>query len=138
MKLVSGLASGLMALCLVACGTTDEEPRTISKDAPIVSAPAGSLQGMRDRGSVVFRGIPYAMPPTGDRRWRAPQPLPAWEGVREAVTHGPACIQPAKEPGLYFTEPPEMSEDCLLLDVTAPENAEDAPVMVWIHGGTLI
>lgn len=106
--------------------------------APVVAAPAGSLQGMRDRGSIVFRGIPYAKPPTGDRRWRAPEPLPAWEGIREAVTHGPACIQPAKAPGLYFTDPPKMSEDCLLLDVTAPENAENAPVMVWIHGGTLI
>lgn len=106
--------------------------------APVVHAPAGSLQGLREGGVNVFRAIPYALPPLGERRWRPPAPMPKWKGVRAAQTMGVACMQPPMAPGPYNRGKVAMSEDCLTLDVTAPANARKAPVMVWIHGGTLI
>ncbi|MDP5279520.1 carboxylesterase family protein [Sphingomonas sp. DG1-23] len=106
--------------------------------APVVNAPAGSLKGLREGDAEVFRTIPYALPPLGERRWRAPAPMPRWRGVRAAQTMGVACMQPPMAPGPYDRGKVAMSEDCLTLDVTAPANARKAPVMVWIHGGTLI
>lgn len=106
--------------------------------APVVHAPAGSLQGLREGGTNVFRAIPYALPPLGERRWRPPAPIPKWKGVRAAQAMGVACVQPPMAPGPYNRGKVAMSEDCLTLDVTAPANARKAPVMVWIHGGTLI
>lgn len=138
MKLLLCLITVIAGSCLMACQSTQAGGQTTLNEALVVAAPAGAVRGLREGNANVFRAIPYAMPPTGDRRWRPPEPMPAWQGVREAQTPGPACFQPPKAPGLYYTEPPEMSEDCLLLDVTAPENARNAPVMVWIHGGTLI
>jgi para-nitrobenzyl esterase len=109
-----------------------------SPEGPIVHAPAGPLEGVREGDADVFRAIPYALPPTGARRWRPPAPMPAWHDVREARKAGPACIQPPMAPGPYHGDPVATSEDCLILDVTAPAHAHHAPVMVWIHGGTLI
>ncbi len=80
----------------------------------------------------VFNGIPYAAPPVGELRWRAPQPPQAWEGVRDASTPGPACLQGAVYPDISF---PKESEDCLTLNIHAPAGGERRPVMVWIHGG---
>lgn len=105
---------------------------------PVVRAPAGSVRGVLEDGARKFRAIPYAKPPLGARRWRAPEPLPRWKGIREAQGRGAACIQPPMAQGPYNRGEIDMSEDCLTLDVTAPENARDAPVMIWIHGGTLI
>jgi para-nitrobenzyl esterase len=81
----------------------------------------------------VFRGIPYAAAPTGKLRWRAPQPVAHWDGVRAADQFGTICTQPAPRSGA----PPKMSEDCLFLNVwTAAKSAGDKrPVMVWIHPG---
>jgi para-nitrobenzyl esterase len=107
-------------------------------DAPVVNAPAGSVKGLREGGATVFRAIPYALPPVGERRWRAPAPMPRWRGVRAAQTTGVACMQPPMAAGPYDRGKVPMSEDCLTLDVTAPANARHAPVLVWIHGGTLI
>ncbi|MBO9558951.1 MAG: carboxylesterase family protein [Caulobacter sp.] len=106
--------------------------------APVVNAPAGSVSGSREGSAEVFRAIPYALPPVGERRWRPPAPMPRWDGVRAAQTTGVACLQPPMAAGPYDRGAVPMSEDCLTLDVTAPEGARKAPVMVWIHGGTLI
>ncbi|MBV9748442.1 MAG: carboxylesterase family protein [Acetobacteraceae bacterium] len=105
---------------------------------PVVKAPAGAVQGVREGNVDVFHAIPYALPPTGERRWRPPAAMPAWSGVRAATAAGPACMQPPPGPGIYHRDLPAMSEDCLILDVTRPVRARLAPVMVWIHGGTLI
>ena len=107
-------------------------------EGPIVNAPAGPVEGVREGGADVFRAIPYALPPTGARRWQPPVPMPAWHDVRDARKAGPACIQPPMAPGPYHGDPVATSEDCLILDVTAPAHAHNAPVMIWIHGGTLI
>lgn len=138
MRTLVAVAAVLAGTFLMACESGPQKAPPALGDAPVVSAPAGLLRGVREGDAIVFRAIPYALPPTGDRRWRAPEPMPAWQGIRDAQVAGPACFQPPRAQGVYYTELPPMSEDCLLLDVTAPAGAEKAPVMVWIHGGTLI
>jgi len=100
---------------------------------------AGTVRGVREGDANVFRAIPYALPPVGERRWQPPTPMPSWSGVRAAQKAGVACMQPAMAEGPYNRGPHlARDEDCLTLDVTAPVDAHNAPVMVWIHGGTLI
>lgn len=87
-----------------------------------------------------FKGIPFAAPPVGNLRWRNPQPVTAWEDVREATEFGSRCYQPTFEQGFYAMEPQPTSEDCLFLNVWTSASSSDAqmPVMVWIHGGAFI
>lgn len=103
-----------------------------------VATDAGLIEGVAEGGIRVYRGIPYAAAPIGDRRWRAPQQAPKWEGVRSSVSFSPVCPQQGHYPPEAPPEP--MSEDCLTLNVWAPEGAADAklPVMVWVHGGGLV
>jgi para-nitrobenzyl esterase len=100
-----------------------------------VRTQAGLVRGNeRDaRGVLAFKGIPYAAPPVGQLRWRAPQPPTPWSGVRDASTFGPGCISALEND----QRPWPRSEDCLYLNVwTAAKQAnEKRPVMVWIHGG---
>jgi para-nitrobenzyl esterase len=110
-----------------------------ARDAPVVDAPAGRVRGATSGDADVFRGIPYAQPPVGDLRWRPPAQLPRWDDVREATTFGPACVQPpSPEHSIYYSTYASMSEDCLVLNIWAPRNAHKAPVLVWIHGGSLL
>ncbi|WP_245964860.1 carboxylesterase/lipase family protein [Trinickia dinghuensis] len=83
----------------------------------------------------VFRGIPYAAPPIGESRWREPQRLAPWIGVREAKQFGPRCMQ-MDGPSMTFRSP-SMSEDCLYLNVWAPAKSSEGtlPVLVYFHGG---
>lgn len=86
----------------------------------------------------VYKGIPFAAPPVGDLRWRAPKPAADWPGVRKADQFSATCMQtPYPEGSLYRSEPQPVSEDCLYLNIwTAAKSASDKrPVMVWIHGG---
>lgn len=86
-----------------------------------------------------YLGIPFAAPPTGEDRWRPPAAARPWTGVRQAVQFAPACMQPRSALGAFYADdPPLMSEDCLYLNVWAPKHATHAPVMVWIHGGSLL
>ena len=84
-----------------------------------------------------YLGIPYAAPPVGNLRWKPPQPVGAWDGVKHADKPGPACIQPARGPRSLFPDPfEERSEDCLYLNVwTTAHGGDTQPVMVWFHGG---
>ena len=103
----------------------------------------GSLRGSLEDGIHVFRGVPYAQPPVGDLRWRRPQPLEPWDGVREAVDFGPISMQPPRPAagpfaGIMGHSQERMSEDCLYLNVWTPGlDDRRRPVMVWIHGGGL-
>lgn len=95
----------------------------------------GSLKGTVQNGVRIWKGIPYAKPPVGEGRFKAPQDIDPWEGVRDATQFGPICPQPE---GLLFQsqEKVEKSEDCLYLNVFAPNSpGGNRPVMVWIHGG---
>jgi len=128
----------LMLAALTACAMLTG-PNAVARDnGPVANAPAGSVEGLREGNANVFRAIPYALPPLVARRWRPPVPMPRWKGVRAARAMGVACMQPPMAAGPYDRGAVPMSEDCLTLDVTAPADARKAPVMVWIHGGTLI
>ncbi len=106
--------------------------------APVIETSAGKLRGVAVDDLNVFKGIPYALPPLGASRWKPPVSMPAWKGVRDATQFGAACVQPKPRAGsIYADEPPEMSEDCLFLNIWAPTNARKAPVFVWIYGGAL-
>jgi para-nitrobenzyl esterase len=101
---------------------------------PIVNAPAGEVEGRLEGDLRVFKGIPYALPPTGSARWRPPRPMPRWAGIRNATAFGFSCFQLAS---VYTWVPVPMSEDCLTLNIWAPVDAHNAPILVWIHGGAL-
>src|SRR5262245_4857787 len=97
-------------------------------DGPQVTAPAGALEGTNDGTIRVFKGIPYAVPPLGNGRWRPPVALPAWQGVRPAKDFGPACMQPIwHSKSVYSQDIEPISEDCLTLNVWAPAEAKNAP-----------
>jgi para-nitrobenzyl esterase len=102
----------------------------------VVRIDSGQLSGVVDSGVVSFKGIPYAAPPVGDLRWRAPQPVRPWQGLRAATKVGPLCMQTVN-PQDNGVGPPPASEDCLNLDVYAPVSGKGGKraVMVWIHGG---
>lgn len=105
---------------------------------PVVEAPAGTVEGKTIGKVREFKGIPFAQPPVGPLRWKAPLPLPAWQDVRKAQSFGAACIQPRSAAVHIYANPPaKISEDCLTLNIWAPEKATGAPVIVWIHGGAL-
>ncbi|MET0198053.1 MAG: carboxylesterase family protein, partial [Rhodococcus fascians] len=94
----------------------------------------GQVQGIVDDGVAVWKGIPYAAPPVGDLRLRAPRPPTAWSGVRDATEFG--HIAPQTEHGPLPIDPGlTVGEDCLTLNVWSPAGARGLPVMVWIHGG---
>ena len=106
----------------------------VRTDAGYIS---GTVLGDPDKPLYVFRGIPYAAPPVGDLRWKPPQPLTPWPGIRECTVF--AAVAPAPLPPGSAVPPAGMSEDCLYLNLMTPaRNAGDMlPVMVYMHGGAL-
>jgi para-nitrobenzyl esterase len=113
-------------------------PLPAPESAPLVATPAGTLRGTAVGGIHVFKGIPYALPPTGPMRWKPPAPAATWKNTREATEFGFVCVQPKPQPAsIYSWGPKPMSEDCLSLNIWAPAGARKAPVFFWIHGGAL-
>ncbi len=108
----------------------------------IVNTKAGALEGIFKNGLYVFKGIPYAAPPTRNLRWMPPQPVKPWSGVRSAKDYGPIAPQnlmPMELVGAPSFEGQPQSEDCLSLNLWTP-GLDDArrPVLFWIHGGAFI
>jgi len=125
-------------MTLIAMLLAGAAPAAATDSGPVVDAPAGRVRGTSEGDVRVFRGIPYAAPPVGNLRWRAPVRLPRWSGERAAIGFGPACVQPQGGTATLYAGPPmPVSEDCLSLNVWMPAKAKNAPVMVWIHGGAL-
>nr|WP_297506984.1 carboxylesterase family protein [uncultured Caulobacter sp.] len=114
-------------------------PAAAQADQPVVRAPAGAFRGVAQGELRVFKGLPYAAPPVGALRWKPPAPAPVSAGVRDASDFGPACPQPKpRTGGIYASVLKSMSEDCLTLNVWTPAKAGKVPVLVWIHGGSLV
>ncbi|MHC4607658.1 MAG: carboxylesterase/lipase family protein [Planctomycetota bacterium] len=121
------LLAPLAALLLLAAAPRDT-----------VRIESGEISGVTvgEEGDVrAYKGVPFAAPPVGDLRWKPPQPVKPWEGVRACTDLGPPCWQPKQE--VFKNTSTKMSEDCLTLNVwTAAEKADEKRrVMVWIHGG---
>jgi para-nitrobenzyl esterase len=131
------LALAWVALCfsaVVLLPAASTEP--VRTDLGLIAPAANSPADVR-----VFRGVPFAAPPVGDRRWQAPQPAAVWDGMRRADAFGPVCVQPKGVGRLNVSVDlpgsPRIDEDCLYLNVwtAAARGAERRPVMVWIFGG---
>jgi para-nitrobenzyl esterase len=109
-----------------------------TSDPLVVPTTAGLVRGIaRPGGGAEFLGIPYAQPPVGDLRWRAPEPAQPWTGVRDAGKFGAACSQPLLDGAWNRYDVDHSQEDCLFLNVITPAwpAAKPLPVMFWIHGG---
>lgn len=133
--LVRMVALAGLGLSLAAAAPANPPPA----DPLVVSAPAGAVRGRAEGDIRAFKGIPYAAPPVGQGRWRPPSPAAPWTGVRNAAQYGPACIQPTPgAPNIYSQDIGATSEDCLTLNIWAPAAADKAPVILWIHGGSLV
>lgn len=108
---------------------------------PVVKTPHGAVRGRYERGIAVFRGIPYAAPPFGPRRFRPPEPPEPWDGVRDAGAFGPTAPKPPYSEAFaqYLSDPAVGGDGCLNLNVWTPEPGPGArlPVLVWLHGGAL-
>lgn len=109
--------------------------------APVAHTPLGDLVGVSQEGADAYLGIRFAAPPVGALRWRAPQPVSGWSGLKPAQTFGHSCWQAVSPQGFgpwthEYVVQGDISEDCLFLNVWAPANAHGKlPVLVWIHGG---
>ncbi len=118
----------LPILLLAACGTDSSRS---GGDIASASTTLGPVRGFEEAGIVKFLGVPFAKPPTGTLRFRAPVTPDPWTDTFEATESGPACMQPKG-----YTLNANRSEDCLTLNVWTPAaDRAKRPVMVWIHGG---
>jgi para-nitrobenzyl esterase len=134
-KLGRGYAALLFGL-LAAGATTIVSAAASSAN---VTVDTGTLQGEVDGGVSSFKGIPFALPPVGELRWRPPQPAAKWQGVRKATTYGADCMQiPFPSDAAPLGMKP--AEDCLYLNVWRPAHAaaKKLPVLVWIYGGGFV
>ena len=125
------MSFGVLALSSSAIAAVTDP---VKVEQGLLAGTSGSSADVR-----VYRGVPFAAPPVGDLRWKAPQPAAKWQGVRQATEFSNACWQtpyPAAA-AIYQAKLPPLSEDCLYLNIWTPaKNAKDRlPVMVWIHGG---
>lgn len=131
------LGYGFGALVFVVLRCALPTAAAVDESGTVVDTDAGRIRGERTGGSsdvFVFKGIPYAAPPVGELRWRPPQPVTPWKGIRNALAFAPGCPQPDIR---IVGRVDRRDEDCLYLNVWTPNLDRDKklPVMFWIHGG---
>lgn len=136
-KIVPGSCCALFGMALALSA-----PSGMAAEAlPTARVASGTLSGIHDAtaGLDEFKGIPYAAPPVGALRWKSPQPVAAWNGVRAADRFGPRCMQRPLYGDMVFRSN-GMSEDCLYLNVWTPAHREKGrlPVLVYFYGGSLL
>ena len=122
-----GSVAGLAAMG--GCSLAAAEPAGPASD--VVQTRSGPVQGVSGSARQSFFASPDAAPPTGELRWRVPQPAPRWTAPLHNTSSGAACVQTASP----LSRPTSESEDCLTLDIHRPSGKGPYPVMVWIHGG---
>jgi len=111
----------------------------LNNNAPKVKIANGVIEGINNSGVKIFKGVPFAAPPVGENRWKEPQPVKDWEGVREAIKFGPRPMQLTLFGDMNFGSE-KMSEDCLYLNIWTPAvtGNEKLPVLVYFYGGGLV
>lgn len=126
-----------LAMAMFAAGCTAMP--SSAGDPLIATVDTGTLAPLQANGVLAFKGIPYAAPPVGTLRWKAPAAPAKWNGVRDATKYGDICMQKMPNPDNGIAQLPA-SEDCLTLNVFTQDLAHNAkrPVMVWIHGGGFV
>jgi para-nitrobenzyl esterase len=135
MRRTSGHAGGVLLFAWLVTSAVD--PVSAAEAGMSVRIDAGKLQGQAQGEVVSFKGIPYARPPLGALRWKPPQPVKKWQGVRDATGYGADCMQvpfPSDAAPLGM----QPAEDCLYLNVWRPAKAQRLPVLVWIYGGGFV
>ncbi|HVW97890.1 MAG TPA: carboxylesterase family protein [Mucilaginibacter sp.] len=146
MKKNYSLALAAAALCAIVVFFAFKPGRSSAALPEVIRIDDGSVSGVKDQSGEItsWKGIPFAAPPVGNLRWKAPQAVPNWDGVKKCDAFGPSPMQGKPVPfGVYTKEfliPDEpISEDCLYLNVWAKNNApEKKPVFVWIYGGGFV
>ncbi|MDP4215471.1 MAG: carboxylesterase family protein [Bacteroidota bacterium] len=138
MNPISSKTPVILVLCFICFGqdTVAQAPDGISLQ---VRTADGMLEGVYGSGIRSFKGIPFAQPPVGDLRWREPQPVKPWDGVRKATRFGPRAMQRPIYSDMNFRSD-GVSEDCLYLNVWTPAKSEKEklPVLVYFYGGGLM
>jgi len=124
------------ALLTAGCGSETSAVETTMEEPQLDS---GSISGLQEDGVWTYKGIPFAAPPTGELRWKEPQPVEPWDDVLVCEEYGPACPQTDGD-WTGMMDLGETDEDCLYLNVWTPAESpdEELPVMVWIHGGAFV
>ena len=122
-----------LAVLASACTSTPSTPA----DPTIAVVDTGQLKPLQAKGVLAYKGIPFATPPIGALRWKAPAAPAKWDGVRDASHYGDICMQKMPNPDNGIGQLPA-SEDCLTLNVFTQELSGKRPVMVWIHGGGFV